>query len=270
MIRVIGFVVLFVSTISCEGPGWAARTSRTARRSRTSRTAGTTRGDGNDWATRPSGPRGPQGPVGPQGAPFDWGDVVESLNLEDGVFGIGVLFDSPTGSGRRGVLVGTGFNAHYSNALWTNAHVVQEIEETLELDILFGRNPEAVAFRSGSTYSGRDVYTIAGSGLIHPAYDSTEAIGDTPDVGVFFLDDDVSGQGLSILPREHVDGLRIGQPVATLGFPSELRFTGGDASNTVKATFKDGTISALRVRGVWECGICRGSIQLRYFRRHKR
>ena len=46
-----------------------------------------------------------------------------------------------------------------------------------------------------------------------------------------------------------VDGLRIGQPVATLGFPAELQFTGGDADNTVNATFKDGTISALRIQG---------------------
>ena len=76
-------------------------------------------------------------------------------------------------------------------------------------------------------------------------------VGDTPDVGVFFLDDNLSGEGgvLSLIPREHVDGLRIGQPVATLGFPAELEFTGRDADNTVNATFKDGTISALRIRG---------------------
>ena len=46
-----------------------------------------------------------------------------------------------------------------------------------------------------------------------------------------------------------MDGLRIGQPVATLGFPGALQFTGGDADNTVNATFKDGTISALRIQG---------------------
>ena len=65
-------------------------------------------------------------------------------------------------------------------------------------------------------------------GLIHPAYDPTEAVGDTPDVGVFFLDDNLSGEEevLSLIPREHVDGLRIGQPVATLGFPAELRVHG--------------------------------------------
>ena len=83
---------------------------------------------------------GPQGPQGETGEPFDWGEVVDSENLEAGVFGIGVSFDNPNGSGRRRVLIGTGFNAHYSNALWTNAHVVQGIEEALALDILSDRN----------------------------------------------------------------------------------------------------------------------------------
>ena len=162
------------------------------------------------------------------------------------MFGIGVLFDHSSGS-RRVSLIGTGFNAEYSNALWTNAHVVQGLEE--RLDILSDRNPEAVAFRSGSMFRGQDAYVIPGPGFIHPAYDPTEAVGDTPDVGVFFLDDMLAEEGLSVLPREHVDGLRIGQPVATLGFPGELQFTGGDADNMVNATFKDGTISALRIRG---------------------
>ena len=196
------------------------------------------------------GPIGPTGPQGETGEPFDWGEVVDSENLEAGVFGIGVSFDHPSGSGRGGVLIGTGFNAVYSNALWTTAHVVQGLEEALALDILSDRNPEAVAFRSGSMFRGQDAYVIPDPGLIHPAYDSKKAVGDTPDVGVFFLDDNLSEEEvLSLLPREHVDGLRIGQPVATLGFPGELKFTGGDADNTVNATFKDGTISALRIRG---------------------
>ena len=221
MPRVALFVLVALLTVSCEGP---------------------------IGPTGPQGPGGPQGPQGETGEPFDWGEVVESENLEDGVFGIGVLFDHPSGS-RRLSVIGTGFNAEYSNALWTNAHVVQGLEE--ELDIFSDRNPEAVAFRSGSMLGGQDAYVIPDPGLMHPAYDSTEAVGDTPDVGVFFLDDNLSGEEevLSLIPREHVDGLRIGQPVATLGFPGELRFTGGDADNTVNATFKDGTISALRIRG---------------------
>ena len=225
MPRVALFVLVALLTVSCEGP------------------IGPT---GPQGSGGPQGPRGPQGPQGETGEPFDWGEVVESENLEAGVFGIGVLYDHPSGS-RRLSLIGTGFNAEYPNALWTNAHVVQELEE--RLDILSDRNPEAVAFRSGSMFRGQDAYVIPDPGLIHPAYDPTEAVGDTPDVGVFFLDDMLAEEGLSVLPREHVDGLRIGQPVATLGFPGELQLTGRDADNTVNATFKDGTISALRIQG---------------------
>ena len=130
MPRVALFVLVALLTVSCEGP---------------------------------IGPTGSQGPQGETGEPFDWGEVVESENLEDGVFGIGVSFDNPNGSGRRRVLIGTGFNAHYSNALWTNAHVVQGLEEAL--DILSDRNPEAVAFRSGSMLRGQDEYVIPDPGF---------------------------------------------------------------------------------------------------------
>ena len=227
MPRVALFVLVALLTVSCEGPIGPM---------------------GSQGPTGTTGSQGPGGPQGETGEPFDWGEVVESENLEAGVFGIGVLFDHPSGS-RRLSLIGTGFNAEYPNALWTNAHVVQFLEEAL--DIWSDRNPEAVAFRSGSMLRGQDAYVIPDPGLIHPAFDLTEAVGDTPDVGVFFLDDNLSGEGgvLSLIPREHVDGLRIGQPVATLGFPGELQFTGRDADNTVNATFKDGTISALRIRG---------------------
>ena len=232
MPRVALFVLVALLTVSCEGP------------------IGPTGPQGPGGPQGSGGPQGPGGPGGPQGEtgePFDWGEVVDSENLEAGVFGIGVWFDHPSGS-RRLSLIGTGFNAEYSNALWTNAHVVQFLEE--RLDILSDRNPEAVAFRSGSMLRDQDAYVIPDPGLIHPAYDPTEAGGDTPDVGVFFLDDNLSGEEgvLSLIPREHVDGLRIGQPVATLGFPGELQF-GRDADNTVNATFKDGTISALRIQG---------------------
>ena len=240
MPRVALFVLVALLTVSCEGPIGPTGPQG----------PGGPQGSGGPQGPGgPQGSGGPQGPQGETGEPFDWGEVVESENLEAGVFGIGVSFDNPNGSGRRRVLIGTGFNAEYSNALWTNAHVVQGLEEAL--DILSDRNPEAVAFRSGSMLRGQDEYVIPDPGLIHPAYDSTEAVGDTPDVGVFFLDDNLSGEEevLSVLPREHVDGLRIGQPVATLGFPGELKFTGGDADNTVNATFKDGTISALRIQG---------------------
>ena len=101
MPRVALFVLVALLTVSCEGP---------------------------IGPMGPQGSGGPQGPQGETGEPFDWGEVVDSENLEAGVFGIGVLFDHPSGSRRRS-FIGTGFNAEYSNALWTNAHVVQGLEE---------------------------------------------------------------------------------------------------------------------------------------------
>ena len=73
MPRVALFVLVALLTVSCEGP---------------------------IGPTGPQGPGGPQGPQGETGEPFDWGEVVESENLEAGVFGIGVLFDHPSGSRR--------------------------------------------------------------------------------------------------------------------------------------------------------------------------
>ena len=250
MPRVALFVLVALLTVSCEGPIGPMGPQGSQGPQGPTGTTGPQGLEGPQGSGGPQGLEGPQGPQGETGEPFDWGEVVESENLEDGVFGIGVSFDNPNGSDpdRRTVLIGTGFNAHYSNALWTNAHVVQGMEEAL--DTLSDYNPEAVALRSGSNLSSRDESVIPAPGLIHPAYDSTEAVGDTPDVGVFFLDDNLSGEEvLSLLPREHVDGLRIGQPVATLGFPGELQFTGGDADGRVRATFKDGTISTLRTQG---------------------
>ena len=68
MPRVALFVLVALLTVSCEGP---------------------------IGPTGPQGPGGPQGPQGETGEPFDWGEVVDSENLEAGVFGIGVLFDHP-------------------------------------------------------------------------------------------------------------------------------------------------------------------------------
>ena len=65
-----------------------------------------------------------------------------------------------------------------------------------------------------------------------------------------FLIEDASFQNVpSFLPRSLATQLRVGQPVGTLGFPGELAhpFEVGPI-----ATFKDGTISALRPYSILE------------------
>ena len=80
--------------------------------------------------------------------------------------------------------------------------------------------------------------------LYHPGWDPEfELDGSwTPDLAAFRIEaslDDVP----QLLPRDLVTQLRVGQPIGTLGLPGEL----DELYGTVPvATFKDGTISALR------------------------
>ena len=54
--------------------------------------------------------------------------------------------------------------------------------------------------------------------------------------------------GMDLLPREMVSELTVGQPVGTIRYPGELSSTGGDANVHAIPTFKDGVVSALRLR----------------------
>ena len=80
---------------------------------------------------------------------------------------------------------------------------------------------------------------------VHPDYDDTTR---SEDVGLIAIDVTVP-VGFEFVPREYTSAISVGQPVGTLGFPGELGSTGGAEGNRrVTATFKDGTISALRLR----------------------
>ncbi|MDE2773284.1 MAG: serine protease [Gemmatimonadota bacterium] len=158
--------------------------------------------------------------------------------MVDGIYAIGVAYDDRSGA-RRFHINGTGFVAYYSNALWTNAHVVRGVRETVTG--LAGANPKAIAVKAGSHNRGGGwtEYDLGG-GHIHPDYDGTNS---SPDIGLYYLPLDADATALSLLPREYFGGLHEGQPIGTLGFPGELRWGRGDGS--VRPTFKDGTISAI-------------------------
>ena len=75
--------------------------------------------------------------------------------------------------------------------------------------------------------------------LIHPQY--VHAL--SPDVGVIPLASGRLAKRLKLLPRKYAPELRVGQPIGTMGYPSEH----DDPYQAVSlATFKDGTISVLR------------------------
>ena len=205
------------------------------------------------------GPAGPQGETGPTGLPgqpgqtLDWSDTIADANLADSVYAIGFYGPAPWAPEQViFLLVGTGFSAHYDDVIWTNGHVADGLQATL--DLIAELAPELVdqidpvAVRSGTRAGGEgthflDLETV----LYHPDYvpeseSESEEATPSPDLAVFRIGtslDDVP----QLLPRDLVPHLRVGQPIGTLGLPGELSELYGTLP---VATFKDGTISALR------------------------
>ena len=187
--------------------------------------------------------------------PLNWDAVIEDGNLAGSVYSIGLMID-----GLGYLAVGTGFAAHYPNTLWTNAHVVlvlrhflaesQELLEFFEVDPATSVTP--VAVRAGTPVGGADTYRLSmdpGGYTIHPEYseitepEPDEEFVQTPDLAVFHVPDALFRDVPSFLPRAFATELRAGQPVGTLGFPGELSYL---LEKVPIATFKEGTISALR------------------------
>ena len=188
---------------------------------------------GQQGATGPVGPQGEQGltgATGPAGEPLNWADVIEEGNLADAVYAIGVRVRG------QNYVLGSGFVAQFRNAIWTNAHVIQGVIDAIKP--IAHLNPQPFAVKSGTAVGGADTYWLR-TFHIHPDYDGSTL---SPDVGVLVVDAQFSSVP-QFLPRDRVIGLRVGQPIGTIGFPGEI----DDPYSAVSiATFKDGTISALR------------------------
>ena len=238
-------IVVGLLALGCEGPigptGPAGPTGATGEGPQGPEGPGGPQGPqgpgGPQGPQGPGGPQGPEGPGGPQGEPLNWSDVLAEHRIDEAVYYIGSTYVRSS-DGRRiwSGGSGTGFAAHYDNVLWTNAHVVEGMQESLAE--LAAYDPEIWAIRAGT--SG-DFYRIT-DGWTHPDYDGTHS---SEDIGMFQIDG-VLPVFFSLLPREWVDRLAIGQPVGTLGFPGELASTGRAADRIATATFKDGVIGALR------------------------
>ena len=183
--------------------------------------------------TGPTGAVGPQGPVGPQGEPgvaLDWSAVIEDQNLGDSVYAIGVQVQG------KNYILGSGFVAHFWNAVWTNAHVVQAV--LVSTQFIEDLDPRPFAVKSGTEIGGADTYWLRNF-WVHPDYDGTAG---SPDAALLIIDAELTNLPF-FLPRDQVQGLQVGQPIGTIGFPEERS---GEAVNVPIATFRDGTISALR------------------------
>ena len=102
-----------------------------------------------------------------------------------------------------------------------------------------------VAIRSGTRAGGEGTYFLdLESVLYHPGYDPEREAGEawTPDLAVFRIEASLNDVP-QLLPRDLATQLRVGQPIGTLGLPGHLESLYGTVP---VATFKDGTISALR------------------------
>ena len=185
------------------------------------------------------GPRGPQGERGQQGDPGEpgtsgtpnWADVLQATHLSDTVYAIGISYRDGTN-----YVIGTGFSAHYANVIWTNAHVALALRD--ELFALSHLRPRPFAIKSGTVIGGADSYVPFGFN-VHPGYDGTSG---SPDVAILTIRGEIT-RFVQFLPKRFATQLRVGQPVATVGFPGEI----GDLSQTAPiSAFKNGTIGGLR------------------------
>ena len=230
MLRYAASLLLYLVFVACEGP------------------AGPRGPAGPAGSTGPQGPQGPagqtgpagstgnagiQGPAGPQGEPgetLDWSDVIEDQNLGNAVYAIGVQVQG------RNYVLGSGFVAHFWNSIWTNAHVVAAVIITIQS--IEHLEPRPFAVKSGTEIGGADTYWLD-TFWVHPDYDGTAG---SPDVALLIIDARLTELSF-FLPRDEIQGLSVGQPIGTIGFLEELT---EEPVNVPIATFRDGTINALR------------------------
>ncbi len=233
MISRLGGLLLIVALLACEGkPGPTGPAGARGSAGPTGATgpAGTDGIQGTQGVPGQTGAQGPAGPAGPAGEPLNWADVIEEGNIDGAIYAIGFRVLG------QNYVVGSGFVAQFTNAIWTNAHVIEGVRD--QLVSIRHLNPEPFAVKSGTAVGGSHTYTL-NTYYLHPDYDGTAK---SPDVGLLVVNERFT-RVPSLLPLDRAKNLRVGQPIATMGFPGEIN---NPYSAVPIATFKDGTISALR------------------------
>ncbi|MCY3712301.1 MAG: serine protease [Gemmatimonadetes bacterium] len=151
--------------------------------------------------------------------------MIEEGKIDGAVYAIGNQV------GGRIDAIGSGFAAHFTNAIWTNAHVADELFDV----------PRPIVVKSGTPVGGPETYRINKRLIrIHPDYDSTTD--SSPDVALLVIDARLTDLP-TFLSLDRIHELRVGQPIATIGFPGELSAV---LTEVPIATFNEGNISALR------------------------
>ena len=177
----------------------------------------------------------------------DWSGIVHSLQYSVYAVLYGVYNENI--ADWTITFIGTSF-AVESGTLVTNGHIIDGL---LELD------DQVAAFNSryGTDLQGacivvqnltidlsyQENYFFISTYWSHPQWDPDNL--KSPDVGTLHIFEGFIGRRVSLATSREVYRLRIGAPIATLGFPGELQ--GGELSHLFPiGTFKNGTISALR------------------------
>ncbi len=230
MIIRFSILLLFIALLACEGKPGPTGSSGSRGPAGPQGSVGSIGPIGPQGETGQTGAQGPAGPQGSAGEPLNWADVIEEGNIDEAVYAIGVRVRG------QNYVLGSGFVAHFTNAIWTNAHVVEAVIS--EIRSIAYLDPRPFAVKSGTVVGGSDTYWL-NTYRLHPNYDGTTV---SPDVALLIIDASLTGLP-SFLPRDHIHGLRVGQPIATMGFPGELSET---PKEVPIATFKEGTISAMR------------------------
>ena len=248
-------ILLLAGFLACKGPGDrpigpqpdaitipnSAIPNSAAGVTGSAETAGAAETTGTAGSSEITGSGGSAGVYSSSTTGLNWADVIESGNLYDNIYAI---YYVPRGS-KYVRFIGTGFAAGFSNVLWTNAHVVYFLFDrpgvkAFDYEVALVRRSGTVwaDWSSPSQLELDDVRFI-----VHPDYDGTTG---SEDVAAFvFVDEPFKHEPLpALLPKRFANSLREGQPVGTLGFPSELGdVTGPD--QVVSPTFKPGTMCRL-------------------------
>ena len=178
----------------------------------------------------------------------DWSQVVSSM--QKSVYAVVHTMFVDDASDIIFTFIGTGFAVNQGTIV-TNGHIIDAL---IDLDIQtddfnerFGTDIStwwlaiqnlAITLKVDQNYYFIDQYST------HSQWDPYDL--SSPDVGALHIFDDAYiYRRISLATYYEARRLKVGTRVATLGFPGELQ--GGDLDNlNPVATFKDGTISALR------------------------
>ena len=178
----------------------------------------------------------------------DWSGVVSSL--ERSVYA--VIYNTWDDDGDFYLFVGTGF-AVTSSTLITNGHVLDALVEYDELVRAYnqenGTDRKSVwlvvkNLTTNFTYKS-NVFSIR-TYRIHPGWDFDDLR--SPDIGLMNIREGNMWPRAPLATNSEASQLKVGAPIATLGFPGELQGFSDLGALYPIATFKSGTVSALRPR----------------------